>query len=287
MDTTLNGNQINGKAIADMYARSVKHQLADFQNKLEETGFPSRPPVIVSFANEEDPASVKYTEMKQAKAEELGIQFNINYITPKTPIEEVEAALKRYNQMGSIDGIMFQLPITPNLSELRDKIIAQIVPDKDVDGLTLEGQKFFLPATVEGVFQIMSTRNHQFEGKVAAVVGSEGEIGIPLCRELEKAGFRRIIKVDTKLTDSDITRDLLTADYVFSATGVRDLVKAEYLKTGVIVFDIGLGDIDPSVYEIAAEYTPMIGGCGPNTVVALMRNVVKSFINRMEAIYRI
>ncbi len=285
MDSTIDDNKINGKAIADLYAKYVQVTLADFRQKLEETGFPVRQPTIVSFANENDPASVKYTQMKQDKAEELGIKFNIVYITPETPFEDAKQKVLQFNDAGAIDGIMVQMPITENLQNFKDNLVDLIAPEKDVDGLTEEGRRIYVPATVEAVLQILETRNTSIAGKVVAVVGSEGEIGQPLCEQLLKLEPAKLIKVDTKLPGTDISRDLVTADFVFSCTGVQNLVKAEHLKTGVIVYDIGLGDVDPSVYEIAAEYTPKFGGVGPNTVVALMRNVLKSYISRMSKAY--
>lgn len=288
-DLSIEGKKINGRFIAKLYEDYIRQTLSDFKQKLEDAapGLPIRQPSIVSFCNQEDPSSVKYTQLKREKAEELGIKFNIIYITPKTPFEFAKQKVLELNESGHIDGIMVQLPITDNLQNFKENLVELIIPEKDVDGLTEQGRKIFLPATIEAVLQILDTRNHDLTGKIIAVVGSEGEIGRPLVEQLQKRHPKQLIKVDLQLPDTSVENDLLSADYIFSSTGVRSLIKSEYLKTGVIVYDIGLGDIDPSVYEIASEYTPEIGGVGPNTVVALMRNVLKSYIQRMTRVYQL
>lgn len=289
MNPTIEGNKIQGKFIAKLYEDYIRVTLEDFYSRLESAkpGYPSRKPAIVSFANKEDPSSVKYTKLKQSKAESLGIQFNIIYITPKTPFQEAKDKVIKFNEASWVDGIMAQLPITQSLQNFKDNLIELIVPEKDVDGLTPAGRKIYIPATVLAVLQILEARGSIIEDKIVAVVGSEGEIGAPLCDELEKLHPKSLIKIDKKNPGTNVTTDLNSADFVFSATGVRHLIKGDYLKPGVVAYDIGLGDLDPSVYQIASEYTPEFGGVGPNTVVALMRNVLQAYMSKMAKLYNL
>jgi methylenetetrahydrofolate dehydrogenase (NADP+)/methenyltetrahydrofolate cyclohydrolase len=218
-------------------------------------------------------------------AVQLGIDFKIVYLHPDTSLENIEVLMEKFNNSGAIDGIMVQLPLPDHLKSEQQKILNLISPDKDVDGLTAAGSLIFRPATIEAVFQLLLSQNTVLEGKKIAVVGSEGAVGKKLVEELIKHQPSLLILVDKLLQGTNVETDLKDADIVFSCVPIKGLIKAEYLKVGVIAYDIGLGNFDPSVYEIASEYTPLVGGVGPNTVVALMRNVAKAYDLHMRLAY--
>lgn len=278
---------IDGTKIAELFAKAVVNDIEIVRQKVEAEypNIPIRRPCIVSFCNQEDQSSVKYTKLQSAKAEELGIDFKIVYITPESTLSEIIDLIQRFNANGNIDGIMVQLPISAHLQKSTEQIISTIAPYKDVDGLTLAGQAIFRPATVEAIFQILQTENTDLTNKVVAVVGSEGVIGKSLVAELSELSPKEVIRIDTKLSGTSIDQDLKTSDIVFSCIPGQSLIRADDLKSGVILYDIGLGNFDPSAYAVASRYTPSRGGIGPNTVVALMRNVVKAYDKHIKQAY--
>lgn len=279
--------KIDGTKIAELFEKTITNDIEIVNQKAlaKYPNLPPRAPIIVSFCNEEDPNSVKYTQMKQRKAEDLCIEFKIVLLRSDSTLTDIQELIERFNSSGAIDGIMVQLPITPHLKPLTDQIINLIDPDKDVDGLTEEGRKIYRPATVEAVFQILLAQNTDLTNKIVAVVGSEGTIGKPLTEEIAKLHPKQLIKVDKKLPDTDIATDLKTADIVFSCLPSQPVIKTDFLKPGVIAYDVGLNNFAPDVYQIAAEYTPVIGGVGPNTVIALMRNIAKAYTRHITAAY--
>lgn len=279
--------KIDGTKIAQLFEKTVTNDITII-NQLALEKYPNLPPrlpAVVSFCNEDDPASVKFTELKQSKAEQLGIDFKIVYLHPDTSFEDIQVLMERFSSSGAIDGIMVQLPLPDHLKSEQQKILNLIPPDKDVDGLTNAGSLIFRPATVEAVFQLLLSQNTVLEGKKIAVVGSEGAVGKKLVEELIKHQPSLLILIDKLLPETSVETDLKDADIVFSCVPTKGLIKSEHLKVGVIVYDIGLGNFDPSAYEIASEYTPPVGGVGPNTVVALMRNVAKAYDLHMRIAY--
>lgn len=279
--------KIDGTKIAQLFQKTVTNDIATINQQAYQKfpNLPPRQPSMVSFCNQDDPASVKYTELKKAKATELGIDFKIVYLHPDTTFSDIKSLIERFNGSGTVDGIMIQLPIPSHPTPHQEAILNLIAPDKDVDGLTNEGRKIFRPATVEAVFQILLSQNTQLQDKKIAVVGSEGMIGKKLVEEIAKHDSALLILVDSKLPETSIEKDLKDADIVFSCIPGKGLIRADYLKPGVIAYDIGLGNFAPDVFEIASEYTPSIGGVGPNTVVALMRNVAKAYVAHMKLAY--
>lgn len=254
-------------------------------------------PKIVSFLIGDDPASVLYTNMKQEKANQLGIDFKPLKYPAEVGFEEVANKIKEFNQDDEIIGIMVQLPLPKEFlnSHHTHELLELINPKKDIDGLN-PTQSDFIPATVKGVLSILNvilaTERSPESGKVKdsgraslarmtdwgklvfAVVGSEGEVGQSLVYELTNRGAL-VIKVDKKLPETSL-EDIKNADVVISATGVKNLITADLVKDGVIVVDVGLGDFEKSVYKKAKAYTPKIGGVGPMTVISLMENIVEA-----------
>lgn len=266
--------------IIDGVALAEKHKIALLEKIriLKSENPKMRNPSIVSFCNEDDPPSVKYTYMKFQKAHELGIDFMAEPYSKETPQEQLSQLLDKYNRDQNIDGIMVQLPLPEELKVLREDLINKIDPKKDVDGLTMKGRKMYLPATVKGVFSILDDMFVDWVKKDIAMVGSEGEVGQPMVEALAERGVN-ITEVDRSVGEME---DLKSADIIISATGQNNLITADMVKGGVIAIDVGLGDFDSSVYKKCLAYTPAIGGVGPMTVVSLMENVIKSFQRKYE-----
>lgn len=262
---------IDGKALADQLAQKLKDKLNNLIKR----------PLVVSILIGSDPNSLLYTQMKQKKAEQFNIDFLPIKFSEDTPFETVAQKIVALNKTDEVKGIMIQLPIPKTFLGKYSKwdLINRIDPKKDIDGL-VEGSPF-MSATVKGVIKILdhaipsASEGSVYQDLTFGVVGSKGEVGNPLIKELEKRGAREIIKIDKKNSESHLA-DLVKADIVISCTGVQGLINSEMVKDEVILIDVGLGDFDPEVYTKARMYTPKYGGVGPMTILALMENILEA-----------
>lgn len=254
---------IDGKKLALEREKELKQKLQKLDDR----------PKVVSFLIGDDPNSRLYTQMKQEKAKELGIDFRpLKYLT-NTEFEEIANKIRELNKDNEIIGIMIQLPLPTEFSNSHHthELLELINPKKDIDGLNPR-ESNFIPATVKGVLSILDHLKINFKNNIFAVVGSEGEIGQSLVYELTQRDAV-VIKVDKKLPETSLG-DIKNADVVISATGVKNLIKGEHIKKEVILIDVGLGDFDKSCFKKAQAYTPKVGGTGPITVISLMENIV-------------
>ncbi|MBI1863643.1 bifunctional 5,10-methylenetetrahydrofolate dehydrogenase/5,10-methenyltetrahydrofolate cyclohydrolase [Candidatus Woesebacteria bacterium] len=233
-------------------------------------------PRITSILVGNDKASKIYLNLKKKSAEKVGIEMDIVEFEKDTPHTKIIKLIKKLNVNKSVHGIMVQLPLPESLSKHKDEILNSIKKQKDIDGL--RDKSLFSGATSLAVSSIVSfaIKPLAYVGKKATVIGANGTVGKGVCIELKKLGF--------KITGCDQgTRDLYAkiheADLVVSATGVLGLIKAEMVKEGVIAIDCGAPkpefDFD-RVSKKASFITPVPGGVGPVTIVALMENLVKA-----------
>lgn len=256
---------IDGKRLALEHEQKVRENLQKLRVR----------PKVVSFLIGDDPNSVMYTNMKQQKASEVGIEFNPLRYPKDVSFEEIIKKIEKLNQDLEITGIMIQLPLPKEFLKNHQvsELLESIDPQKDIDGLNPRQSKF-TPATAQGVISILDSLNLNYEKTIFAVVGSEGEVGMAIVFELTNKDAQ-VFKVDKKLPDTKL-EDIKNADVVISATGVKNLIKAGFIKKGAILIDVGLGDFDPVCYNEASAYTPKVGGTGPMTVISLMENILKA-----------
>ncbi len=266
------GIKIDGKALAEQHTQNLITKL----QKLKA----DRDPKIVSFCNTEDEPSVKYTQMKAAKAEEVGITFIIEDYDTKTSRQTLRSLIEQYNQDSTVDGIMVQLPLPEHLVVFQQDLLELIDPKKDVDGLTEAGQQMYLPATVKSVISILNAEWPGWEHSTIAVVGSTGEVGRPLVKVLQEQLIpieaQKLVQIDRD--QGDLNTDLKDCDIVISATGQEHLIKPEMIQPQAGLIDVGLGDFDPACYDQASKYTGKYGGVGPMTVISLMENLFEAFV---------
>lgn len=264
-------HKIDGKALAEQSKQKLIERLSELVIKGK------RKPGIVSFCNTEDSPSVKYTQMKQAKAEEVGIRFLVERYDTQTLEQDLRTKIRGYNLDQTIDGIMVQLPVPLELVVFKEDLLNLIDPQKDVDGLTVAGRKIYLPATVKSVISILESTTPGWEDWLVGVVGSEGEIGAPLVEIIREMGVE-VVKIDR--IKGDINTDLKDCKVVVSCVGRESLIKASMIKPGSVLIDVGLGDFDPECFAKAGKYTAKFGGVGPMTVISLMENVVEAYSKR-------
>lgn len=241
----------------------------------------NKKPKIVSFLVGDDPDSVLYSHLKQNKAKQLGISFELKKFSPRTPFETVVSEIKKLNDDQSAGGIMVQLPLPEEFlgNHEAKELLEAIDPQKDVDGLTGKGP--FPPAVVGGVLSLLDDEDINVFGKKVTVLGSSDLVGRPVAEELKKRG------ANVEICDSEtenIKEKILQAEVIVSATGVPHLVKGDMVSEGAMVIDVGttkvggevMGDVDfDSVAPKASKITPVPGGVGPMNIISLMENVVE------------
>jgi len=252
----------------------------------------------------EDPASQVYVRMKGKACEELGLYSE----TIRLPAEYAEDALLKIiddlNANPKIHGILVQLPLPEHIDET--KILNRINPGKDVDGFhpvnvgrMLIGDPGFLPCTPHGVQELLVRSGNSPEGKHVVVVGRSNIVGKPVAAILmqKKKGANATVTVCHSRT-KDLPSVTRQGDIVVAAMGVPGFVKADMVKEGAVVIDVGvnrvddpsakkgyrlMGDVDfEAVKEKASAITPVPGGVGPMTIVMLMKNTVISAERTVE-----
>lgn len=290
MDYSNDPKVIDGKKLALNREEKLRKKIEKLKTK----------PKIVSILIGDDESSLLYSKMKQKKAQSLGIDFEFEHFRDDTRFEKITDFIDMFNNAPEITGIMIQLPLPVRfLGEKHNtkQLLELINPKKDIDGLTPKSP--FQTAAVVAVFDILEDEKIKIEGKKAVVIGASDLIGKPIAKGLEQRG------ASVKIVDSQTPKReaiIKAADILISATGVAGLVTGDMVKDGVVVIDVGvmvmeepsvdsrgesfemienkkivLGDVDfESVYKKASKITPVPGGVGPVTVIALMENAVKA-----------
>jgi len=270
---------INGKEISLAVKENVAKKVAELKSQGIE---PSLAVILVG----NDPASQVYVNNKKKACEFCGIR-SLEYILPEeTTQQELEALVGKLNDDSSVNGILCQLPLPKHLDE--KKVINMIKPEKDVDafhpentGHIMIGDFNFLPCTPAGVMEMLKYEGIELDGKNCVVIGRSNIVGKPMAMLLLKENATvTICHSHTKNLKETVSR----ADIVVAAVGIPKFVKADMIKDGAVVIDVGInrnedgklcGDVDFDECEKKASYiTPVPGGVGPMTISTLMKNTV-------------
>ena len=273
------GKILDGKALAQHLGRN----LAEETNSLKSHGIN---PKFCVINIGEDPASKVYVRSKQKKAEKIGIKQVVYQLPEDESEEDVLRLIDRLNADAEVAGLMVQLPVPDQIDV--DKVIERIDPEKDVDGLTPAnigrlwmGKHFVEPATAAGIIALLDHYQIDLNGKNAVIVGRSNIVGKPLAAlMLERNASVSILHSHTR----DLGELTRRADILVSAVGKPHMIKAEMVKEGAVVIDVGInrvdgqlmGDVDfDQVKDKASWITPVPGGVGPLTVEFLMEEVIK------------
>jgi methylenetetrahydrofolate dehydrogenase (NADP+)/methenyltetrahydrofolate cyclohydrolase len=282
---------ISGKEVSSQIREELKGRAV----KLKEIGVvPGLGVVLVG----EDPASISYVTAKAKAAEEIGIFETTINMPPDSSEEEILRTVDDLNRDGRYNGVLVQLPLPKYVSA--DKVINFISPEKDVDGFhpinvgkLLRGEPCPLPCTPYGVVQLLVRGGYSPERKHVVVCGRSNIVGKPLAALLiqKKKGANATVTICHTGTP-DITRFTLQADILVAAMGVPRVIKAEMVREGCVVIDVGVnrvpdaaspkgfrlvGDCDfEAIKEKAEAITPVPGGVGPMTVTMLMMNTIEA-----------
>jgi methylenetetrahydrofolate dehydrogenase (NADP+)/methenyltetrahydrofolate cyclohydrolase len=271
---------LDGKAIAADLREQIKAQVAS------RVAAGRRPPGLVVVLVGDNPASQVYVRNKQNACEQVGFQSELLRLPAETSQDELLELIDMLNARDDIDGILVQLPLPQQIEE--DKVTERILPTKDVDGfhpynvgrLVLR-QPLLRPCTPKGVMTMLAHTGIDLVGKDAVIVGQSNIVGRPMFLELLMA--RCTVTVCHSKT-KDLAGKLSGADIIVAAVGVPRFVKAEWVKPGAIVIDVGInrledgslcGDVDTdAVAAVAGWITPVPGGVGPMTVATLLENTL-------------
>ena len=255
----------------------------------------------------DDPASAVYVRSKTKACEELGLHHETTLLPATATTAEVLAVVERYNAQGEIHGVLVQTPLPAQVDS--ERVLRSVDPAKDVDGfhpenvgLLVQKRPRFVACTPAGIMEMLRRSGIAVAGKRAVVIGRSDIVGKPMALLL--------LHADATVTICHSrTRDLAAvareADLLVAAIGRAGLVRAEHVKPGAVVVDVGMnrvqgdearrlldpsrlpdlekkgtalvGDVHfPEVREVASAITPVPGGVGPLTIAMLMKNTVRA-----------
>ncbi|HBR59227.1 MAG: bifunctional methylenetetrahydrofolate dehydrogenase/methenyltetrahydrofolate cyclohydrolase FolD [Deltaproteobacteria bacterium] len=280
---------ISGKVIG----ASINEELRKEVDQLKINGIE---PCLAVVLVGEDPASEVYVRNKKRTCGEIGIRSIGHDLPASTTQEELENLIQSLNDDPAVHGILCQFPLPEELDETR--VILTISPDKDVDGLhplnaglIAMGQPKFISCTPYGVLQMLKRSRISTSGKNAVVLGRSNLVGRPIATLLSSKGWDATVTVCHSRT-ANLAEVTSQADIMVAAIGIPEFVKADMVKPGAVVIDVGINRIDdPSkasgsrmvgdvafkqVEEKASFITPVPGGVGPMTIAMLMANTVNA-----------
>lgn len=272
---------IDGKNLA----KKIRQELKDECNELKKNGINPKLAVIMVG---DDPASKVYVRNKSKACEDVGIEYEEFLLKEETTQEELIDLIKKLNNDKTINGILLQSPIPKHLNI--NEAFKAITYMKDVDGFTPSsvgklciGEDTFISCTPYGVMKMFEEYNIDLTGKDVVILGRSNIVGKPLIQCcLQKNATVTVCHSKTK----NLAEHTKRADIVISAIGQSKFVKADMIKDGAVIIDVGInrgadgkltGDVDFENVEKKASYlTPVPGGVGPMTIAMLMNNVIKA-----------
>ena len=276
-------NVIDGRAIAAAVLGELGQRVAALKKRGAQPG-------LAFVRVGEDAASKVYVGRKEKACAELGIFSETTVLPEGAPEAELLALIAKLNSDPRLHGILVQAPLPKHISETR--IYSAVLPQKDVDGfhpvnvgrLMLGDPGGFRPCTPAGIVELLARSDVRTEGAEVVILGRGNIVGKPMAAMLCQKG--KNANATVTLCHS-ATRDLAShcrrADIVVAAMGVAEFLKADMVKPGATVIDVGVnrvngklaGDVDfAAVQKVAGKITPNPGGVGPMTIAMLMSNTV-------------
>jgi methylenetetrahydrofolate dehydrogenase (NADP+)/methenyltetrahydrofolate cyclohydrolase len=278
-------NVIDGRAIAAQILRELSARVAELKQR-------GVTPGLAFVRVGEDPASKVYVGRKEKACAELGI-FSEMHVLPETTSEaELLTLISKLNSDSRLHGILVQAPLPKLIHE--SKIYSAVFPEKDVDGfhpvnvgkLMLGDATGFRPCTPAGICELLGRSNAKTDGAEVVVLGRGNIVGKPMAAMLCQKGKNANATVTIcHSATRDIQSHCRRADILIAAMGVAEFVKANMVKPGAVVIDVGVnrvngklvGDVDfTAVQKVAGKITPNPGGVGPMTIAMLMQNTTRA-----------
>ncbi len=273
---------LDGKKLAAKIRENLKQKIIDLKQK-------PRLAVILAGDNE---ASRVYVNAKQKAAHEIGIEADLYRFDAKVKTEEIAALITRLNNDSAVNGILVQLPLPCPAQE--EELLNLIDPDKDVDGfhpyniglLQNNSEKAIIAATPKGIMRLLQETGMSLEGKNALIIGRSKIVGKPAAMLLLNQNCTVTI---AHSHTRDLSSAVKNADIVVAACGCPGLIKAQWLKPGATVIDVGINRVDgklcgdveyEAALQTAAYITPVPGGVGPMTIAMLLENTYLAYLKQ-------
>lgn len=297
MNETLDNNYtlIDGKATA----AKIKAEIAQEVEVMVKAG--KRCPHLVAVLVGHDGGSETYVRNKVLACEACGFKSSLVRYENDVTEEELLRCVDKLNNDPNVDGFIVQLPLPQHISE--EKIIKRISPEKDVDGFTpinvgkmAIGLPCFIPATPKGIIELLKRYNIETSGKRCVVLGRSNIVGKPMALLMMQKQYGDATVVVCHSHSTTLNEECLKADIIISAIGKPNFVKADMVKQGAVVIDVGTtriadatrpkgfrlcGDVDfKNVAPRCSYITPVPGGVGPMTICMLMLNTLQAAKNR-------
>ena len=285
-------NLIDGRAIAEQIHAETAQRIAVLKSRGVQAG-------LAFVRVGEDPASRVYVGMKEKTSERLGIKSTTAVLPEATTQAELLALIAKLNVDTSVHGILVQAPLPAHIDQAT--IFSAVSPAKDVDGfhpvnvgkLMLGDTTGFMPCTPAGVHELLIRSGVKIAGAEVVVLGRGNIVGKPMTAILcQKAKHADATVTLCHSRTRDVAAHCRRADIIIAAMGVAHFVKAEMIRPGAVVMDVGVnriadptakngsrlvGDVDfAAVQPIAGRITPNPGGVGPMTIAMLMQNTVRA-----------
>ncbi len=281
---------LDGRKISN----DIKDEIAEQVKKMKARG--EKVPHLAAVIVGNDGASLTYVASKVKACERVGFDSTLIRMSNTTSEIELLDKIEELNTNPDIDGFIVQLPLPPQINT--QKVLMAVNPDKDVDGfhpmnfgkMALD-MTTFIPATPFGILELLDRYGVQTKGKHTVVIGRSHIVGRPMSILMGRKGFPGNSTVTlTHSHTKNITQITSQADIIISALGVPNFLKAEMVKDGAVVIDVGItrvadesspkgyyitGDVDfENVSKKASFITPVPGGVGPMTIAMLLKNTL-------------
>lgn len=284
---------IDGKTISENIKKEIAAQVAEQIDK----GF--RAPHMAAILVGHDGASETYVSSKEKNCHSVGMTSSVYRYEENISEKELLEVISFLNQDPEVDGFIVQLPLPKHMDV--DRVIAAIDPEKDIDGFhptnmgrLVLGEDTFIPATPCGIMELLKRAEIETEGKECVVLGRSNIVGTPMAllmsRNDKNANATVTLCHSRTRNLAEITR---RADILVAAIGKPEFVKADMVKEGAVVVDVGIhriedsskqsgfrlvGDVDyKEVAPKCSAITPVPGGVGPMTIAALLMNTMKAY----------
>ena len=254
-----------------------------------------RSPKLCIILVGDDPASISYVKSKQKSCNEIGILCDLNILPFSTSQDDILELIQVLNNDAEVDGILVQLPLPKHIDQ--NVIIQSIDYKKDADGLhpmnvglLNVSDEAILPCTPKGILSLLKAEDISITGKHCVIIGRSNLVGKPMAQLMLRENAS-VTVCHSKTRDlAYLTRQ---GEILIIAIGHANLVKAEMLKEGAVVVDVGINNLDgklvgdlynsidvTNIEKKAAAITPVPGGVGPMTIASLMENVVEIYKRR-------
>jgi methylenetetrahydrofolate dehydrogenase (NADP+)/methenyltetrahydrofolate cyclohydrolase len=279
---------LSGKEVSQKIKEEVKEEVIQLRNK-------GIIPTLATVLVGKDPASMVYVGQKHKTCQACGINSKGIELPEDTSQDKLLNLIDELNQDNSVHGILVQLPLPSHIDSL--KVLSRIAIHKDVDGFhpfntglffqeksytDILKKEILLPCTPSGIIELLKRYNIEIEGKHAVILGRSNIVGKPLALLLLACDATVTICHTKTKNLKELTS---SADILVAAVGKAKLVKADFVKEGAIVVDVGItrteeglvGDVDfDAVKDKVSFITPVPGGVGPMTVAMLLKNTIKA-----------